>query len=499
MVDEKRNNLQSIAGQIRDLENKADYGNTERKEQSIKKDVVLFFSFDVVNSTAYKTANYYGWAHELNQIFRKLREDVLQEIEGSEMWRVLGDEEIFIVKVRDENELRRYVNKVFGIMVSTISELKEQKNDLSLKAAAWIAVVEDIGYIDDGNSTKNCCDNIFERYKSKEGYEIFEFLGNDIDTGFRVASQTQDGRLALSFELAYLISQRTDTLSYLHIITYRRLKGVWKNKLYPIIWYHDPKTYLEKYQKEIAFEDSFTFDACDENELVKEYYAHKEQPPKEDIIRDSRMYSDPFYALSKILQDRRLATKMNRLQDAIANATHDYTKLIKTEYMQVHCVAICFSIDEKGEIKILVAQRKNTRPQFGGKWEFGCAKAVIDQSIEQRIKEEYKQDFGIEIIPVLDKNRNMQEPIPIALYHITHGFAASSDKMDKGIITLAQIEGNFDVESFRATSKHERVAWIQKTDLEDISVKYENTIPDFENSLRAAFFKIEELRKKGEI
>lgn len=291
MVDEKRNNLQSIAGQIRDLENKADYGNTERKEQSIKKDVVLFFSFDVVNSTAYKTANYYGWAHELNQIFRKLREDVLQEIEGSEMWRVLGDEEIFIVKVRDENELRRYVNKVFGIMVSTISELKEQKNDLSLKAAAWIAVVEDIGYIDDGNSTKNCCDNIFERYKSKEGYEIFEFLGNDIDTGFRVASQTQDGRLALSFELAYLISQRTDTLSYLHIITYRRLKGVWKNKLYPIIWYHDPKAYLEKYQKEIAFEDSFTFDACDENELVKEYYAHKEQPPKEDIIRDSRMYS----------------------------------------------------------------------------------------------------------------------------------------------------------------------------------------------------------------
>lgn len=203
MVDEKRNNLQSIAGQIRDLENKADYGNTERKEQSIKKDVVLFFSFDVVNSTAYKTANYYGWAHELNQIFRKLREDVLQEIEGSEMWRVLGDEEIFIVKVRDENELRRYVNKVFGIMVSTISELKEQKNDLSLKAAAWIAVVEDIGYIDDGNSTKNCCDNIFERYKSKEGYEIFEFLGNDIDTGFRVASQTQ-------VRANYLIDPRSD-------------------------------------------------------------------------------------------------------------------------------------------------------------------------------------------------------------------------------------------------------------------------------------------------
>ena len=47
MVDEKRNNLQSIAGQIRDLENKADYGNTERKEQSIKKDVVclLYTSF----------------------------------------------------------------------------------------------------------------------------------------------------------------------------------------------------------------------------------------------------------------------------------------------------------------------------------------------------------------------------------------------------------------------------------------------------------------------
>lgn len=40
----------------------------DREEQLTKKDVMLFFSFDIVNSTAYKTVNYYGWAQVLNLV-----------------------------------------------------------------------------------------------------------------------------------------------------------------------------------------------------------------------------------------------------------------------------------------------------------------------------------------------------------------------------------------------------------------------------------------------
>ena len=99
----------------------------EKKEHTMKKDVVLFFSFDVVNSTAYKTINYYGWAQALNVLFKELREKVKRSISNSEMWRVLGDEAIFIVRVQDEEKLRKDVNEIFKIMVSTISELKHGK------------------------------------------------------------------------------------------------------------------------------------------------------------------------------------------------------------------------------------------------------------------------------------------------------------------------------------------------------------------------------------
>lgn len=478
--------------------------SVEKVEQPTKRDVVLFFSFDVVNSTSYKTINYYGWAQVLNLLFKELREEVFNKISGSEMWRVLGDEAIFIIKIRDEDELRENVNKIFRIMISTTYKLKEgdffKSNDdnfklmklqniLSLKATAWIAAVTDVGDISNKNLQESV-ENIFERYKSQEGYEIFEFLGNDIDTGFRVAKQTQDGRMALSYELAYLISQKTDSLSYLHIITYKKLKGVWKDKLYPVIWYHDPKAYLDHYKKELHLEDSFTFDDCDESDLIKEYYENRDVNKREKVIRDDKMYTEPYHALNKILQDRGLTEKIKGLQKLIKEATIDQARFIDVGLMKVHCVAVCFKKVE-GEIKILIAKRAEKREKLNGKWEFGCAKAEIDKSLAQRIKEEYKQDFNIDIEPVLDNDRKMKEPIPIALYHVSHsGQTNGKSKQDKGIITLAEIKGDFELENFVPTKKHEKVKWITEKDLAKIDTICEEKIPDFKNTLVKAFQKI---------
>lgn len=475
-----------------------------KKEQTIKENVVLFFSFDVVNSTAYKTINYYGWAQVLNVLFKELRKEVKNKLESSEMWRVLGDEAIFIVKIRDEETLREYVNTVFKIMISTIFKLKKGEffpvddkfnlmklqNVLSLKAAAWIAAVSDVGDIGDKDILQQEADNIFERYRSQEGYEIFEFLGNDIDIGFRISKQTQEGRMVLSYELAYLISQKTESLSYLHVITYKKLKGVWKDKLYPIIWYHDPRAF----DKEIPFEDSFAFDACDDNELVGEYYDNQEK--KNAVIHDIRMYSEPYYALNKVLKDRGLAEKITKLQQLIKDSAYDQARYIDMELMQIHCVAVCFQ--QKGEdIKILIAKRSNSRERYKGQWEFGCAKAVIDKSIAEKLKEEYKQDFDINIEPILDLKRNLQEPIPIALYYVKHN-NDSENKRDKGIITLARITDDYDPTAFKGTEKHEKVRWITESEMSNLQELIEEAVPDFEMTLKEAFERIKQLCQKDE-
>lgn len=477
---------------------------TQVLEEDMKKDIVLFFSFDIVNSTSYKTINYYGWAQVLNLLFKELRKEVCNKIHGSEMWRVLGDEAIFVIKIRNEDDLQEYINKIFKIMVLMIFKLKtghffdfdsnanlmKLQNILSLKTSAWLAIVNDIGDISDKDILQKDIDNIFERYQPQDGCEIFEFLGNDIDTGFRIATQTQDGRMVLSYELAYLISQKTESLSFLHIITYKKLKGVWKDKLYPIIWYHDPKAYVEFYEKEILLEDSFTFDACDESDLIKEYYDNRNLNRERNTIRDDKMYTDSYYALNRIRQDRGLTEKLERLQKLIKNSVFSQTTYMDGKHIQVHCVAICFSKNEK-EIKILVAKRTKTREKLEGQWEFGCAKIVIGDDIVQKIKKEYKKDFNIEINPILDDMREMKEPIPIALYRVPRKTDINGN--DIGIITMAEIEGDFNPEDFKPTNKHEKVTWVTEKNLSTLESEFQECVPDFKQTLQKAFKEIKSL------
>lgn len=505
MVETKTQNLQSLSNQIEALSK--EHPITHDHPENSKTDVVLFFSFDVVNSTLYKTIDYYGWAQVLNQLFKELRKEIQTNINESEMWRVLGDEAIFIVKIRDEQLLRVYINKIFNIMISTIYKLKsgnfftsdqfpnfqKPQSILSLKTTAWIAAVKDVGDINNNVILSDDTYNIFECYDSREGHKIYEFLGNDIDTGFRIAKQTLDGRMVLSYELAYLLSQETQSLSNLHIITYRRLKGVWNDKLYPIIWYHNPQAYVDLYNKELPFTESFPFDACDDSDLIREYYDNRNPDSNVRIIRDSRMYTDPYYAFSKILQDRCLTEKVERLQHLIKEAIQDQTRYINTELMQIHCVAVCFKEFEDG-IKILVAKRQGSREKHKDEWEFGCAKAVINKSIAERIKEEYAQDFNICLEPILDENRQIKEPIPIALYQVSHSsHIHDAEKKDKGIITLARITGEFNPADFKPTDKHEKLEWVTETDLPNIQTRFKKTVPDFEQTLREAFARIKSL------
>lgn len=506
---EQNSTIEKMHNIVTEIEEETGKPNRQESLPS-QKDVILFFAFDIVNSTAYKTVNYYGWAQILNTLFKKLRESVKNQINGAEMWRVLGDEAIFIVKIRSEEELREYINKIYKIMVNTIFKLKngeffkrenrqdnnfnlmKLQNILSLKTAAWIAAVHNIGDIDSGNKEINLEDedSIFEIYHTQEGYEIFEFLGNDIDTGFRISTQVQDGRMVLSYELAYLISLQTESLSFLHIITYKRLKGIWKERLYPIIWYHNPKAYLDFYKKEISIEESFLFDDYIENNLIKEYYDNRNKDS--NILQDTRMYSDSYYALSKILRDRGLDKKIEHLQDLIKHSTTDKTKYI--DHLQLHCVAVCFNSDSENRIQILIAKRGGERDKFQGKWEFGCAKATAEKSIAEIIKEEYKKDFNIEIEPIVDNERSSQEPIPIALYQIDRLNTVKNEKnMDKGIITLAKIIEEYDPNNFKPNGKHQEVRWIKESDLPNLETELKDMVPDFKRTLQQAFEKIKTL------
>lgn len=458
--------------------------NERPKEQNDQDEVILFFSYDVVNSSAYKSINYYGWAQTLLDLFKKLCQRVKDNIYESELWRVLGDEAIFIVRIKSKEDVDQYTKKVYKILVDTIKDLKngtffddikdfsskeislmKLQNILSLKAAAWIAMVSKIG------SDHNYTENIFEIYDIEPKNRFYEFLGNDIDAGFRIKEHTNDGRLVLSYELAVLLSQFTDNLRKLNIITYKRLKGVWGNKYYPVIWYDEHEN----------FEQSFEFDAKENEPIIREYFENRNKS-QSNIIREEKMFSNTDFALTKIKTDRNLEQKIKRMEEVINNTAPKKKDYLKAPMLELHFVAICYSQAKK---KVLIAKRTPEREIEAGKWEFGCAKANRESSISESIKIEYKEDFGIDIKLVLDESRELTEPVPIALYEIE-----KVDGIHKGIIVLAEIVGEFEIESFKKTAKHQEVRWIKEEEIDNFN---ELCVTDFKSTLKKVF---QEMKRK---
>lgn len=459
--------------------------NQEREELFERRSVEVFFSFDIVNSTAYKTLNFTGWSQVIIALFSKTQQLVAKKMPSAEMWRILGDEVIFIVPIKEKNDIFVYVNSIFEILNIMVFQLKKgtffdelglcdfdcnlmkMQNIISMKASAWIAVI--------GENFKKLeqYDNLIERFKLQEGYGIFEFLGNDIDTGFRIKENTQDRRFAISYELAYIVSRNTDYLKNIHIITYKRLKGVWQNRLYPIIWYYD-----EKYFDGSSFEDSFYYDEKENNELVKQYFENRVNPEL-----GHEMYDNVEYALNKILVDQKLEDKFIRIDKIIKDSQADLKHLLDPKFLlKLHCVSVCY---DKNNKKILIMKRADNREKFPGYWEFGCAKGTLEKSLAEQIEDEYRKDFGIKIRVQCNKEREDIQPIPLAVYEVE-----SVQGKDKGIITMAEITEDFDIANFSG-DKHSKIDWISEDEIDQFS---EPAVADFKNTLKLVFERLKEMK-----
>lgn len=448
-----------------------------------RRNVEMFFSFDIVNSSVYKTINFTRWSEVIIKLFKKIRQMVTKILPSAEMWRILGDEIIFVVPIKEEKNIFIYVDSIFEILSDIVrklekgeilddlnlspkeKELMKLHNVISLKGVAWIAII--------GENLKELepYDNILERFKLQEGYELFEFLGNDIDTGFRIKQMTHRGRLTISYELAYKLMKNKDCLKNIHIITYKRLKGIWQNRLYPIIWYHNPK-----YVENVSFKNSFYYDEQENNELVNEYFKNRKRP-----VLKKYMYTNISKALEKILIDQELGEKFLKIRNVIQESQHDITSLLKPDFfLQLHCVAVCYDREKE---KILIMKRSDNRQKLPGVWEFGCVKGTLKNTLVEQIVEDYKSDFGIDIKVNCNKERKDIQPIPLAMYEIE-----GDNGKDKGVITMAEIIGNYDINNFRS-DKHSELRWITEKEIETFS---EPAVTDFKNTLKLVFKKLKE-------
>lgn len=385
------------------------FKSDNKKKDSV--DTVMFISFDIVNSSLYKSSNYSGWFKVIYSLLNYVYKTIVKDIKDIKLWRTIGDELVFVVNIYEKEELGTYTQKVYEALTEINRYIKNgdifsgsnegvddliENNLLELKATAWLARVSEVK--SDEDLDKSITGNICYYYDSKvniinniDNREKFrEYQGKDIDLGFRIASKNTIARkLSLSVELAYLLSESEKFNQKLHIVGYNKLKGVWNGRPYPIIWYHDV------YIAECKIEDSFAYDEdeIESNSIVHNYFKRK----KSDKIRDC-IASSVKDELSKVIRDQNLQKKIDNIKNCIKSSnkvTKKNSEVRAAEKLEVHCVAVCLN---KAQDKVLMFKRLDSNDvRFEGCWDFGCAKVISGWTFKETLEREYKNFANLEI------------------------------------------------------------------------------------------------------
>ena len=201
----------------------------------------VFISIDLVDSTAFKYKNPKGWPKVFHD-FYTISSDYLSSCfvhSEVKIWKRLGDEILFYVSIKDKTEMYRvleYVDNTLTIVQESLSE----DGSIYAKSSVWTADIteydEDIKIYNNVSLPTGCATTGCAR-------DSLDFIGSDIDTGFRISKYVTKGRIIVCAKMAYTLykmqcpNECVNISKYLRIVSYERLKGVWNNRAYPIIWY----------------------------------------------------------------------------------------------------------------------------------------------------------------------------------------------------------------------------------------------------------------------
>ncbi len=194
----------------------------------------IFFSVDVVGSTAYKNKSFDNkefqpWLQFFKDFFidfpAKINQRLsIESMEPLTLWKGAGDELLFYKEIDSLQQL-------YSLIINFRDQVIEYRNKsfpqdvrkiLNLKATVWGAgfpVINAVVPID-GKS---------------------DFIGPTVDTGFRIARFASPSRMIISAEIAYMLScyifnnEENPSLSIFFHGT-EGLKGVLGGRPYPIFW-----------------------------------------------------------------------------------------------------------------------------------------------------------------------------------------------------------------------------------------------------------------------
>ncbi len=253
-----------------------------RLDQDYNWSVKLFLSVDIAASTAFKARSgltsslswiktfedlFEEFPRTLYKFYQSLRTDGLRDVERPRIWKFIGDEIVFVADINDHLEIYTHIIAFVSATNAFEREFKQKHHKLRLKATAWVAgfpVMNSIIRISAGEN------------------EIVDYLGPQIDLGFRLSKHADHRRIPVSLELALFLSAARKTspkqnMVWLGFDGTVTLRGVLQNEPYPLFW-------VDRLGGEESQEDKLmrVKPSCDHDAIepyASEYFKENDLPP----------------------------------------------------------------------------------------------------------------------------------------------------------------------------------------------------------------------------
>ena len=192
----------------------------------------LFMSVDLQNSTSFKKNSYKNgvpenaeWAWVFENFYRDFFDifrnelNIYAHLPVPSIWKCLGDEIIFQVEITDSADVLKYVLSFRKAIESYNEKAKCGRNKhLQSQGTVWGA----------GFPVRNHCIEIPGTNNEKQA----DFIGLDIDIGFRISKYSKPERLVLSLPIAYILSLHDcENIRY-----YDEINAQGVDAEYPIFW-----------------------------------------------------------------------------------------------------------------------------------------------------------------------------------------------------------------------------------------------------------------------
>lgn len=429
----------------------------------------LFVSFDICNSTELKKRSKY-WFDIIRTFLTS--NDFLTSMR---CWKLNGDEILYIAEISSIKEIIETLEEIEDCLyrlkerlIDTIKGLVKDKNNsdikfellnINIKGAIWIAQTDFNGFRD--KSILN--------YKFKLNNTI-DFSGINVDEGFRLrvwASKQKvvvDPKIVALLYIAYGILDENLNNNYIKelidndfdeikskvtedikkdytkkirtvlmnfkLLGYEHCKGIWNDRLYPIICYSKD---WDKLSKTIEYDEKF--DGKYVRDIINEHI--EESKEKETQFEKINNLISVLSQVDEIDTVKKIADKIKF--EPIPGTESTETRILNSK-ANLYYMVVC--VNPKTN-RVLIFQRSENRKHLKKVWDFGNVKHLTVESkpMKEIIVDEYNKMFDLEIEVITDSSRNNDFVKPYALctvprYGVHHN----------GILCYAKILNNLTEE-----------------------------------------------------